>query len=373
MLRWLMGFMCVGAFVAGEIELLNPVNRGGQDVTLIVTGANAPVLKSMKNANQESIVNDVKLVKAADNSSFSFTLDAKQAIPGLYKLQILDGKASKVVHATLTTQVVIENAKVLGKTLKYGEKLKVVPELVSASGDVFSIDVSIKALATNKPVLAHQAFLRFNQGDVDTTFVLATSADKTKLSAKINIGSESKKFSYLSGVHSVQLILGDTIFENALVWDLGAVDLTLGAAPIEPESPLYAKPLLHDSDVTLKVLPEITHIMRPQDSRPSLAVSNLFTLIVIAPLGGFVLFLLGFGAKLSKFPSGFQAIFALGFITSIASILGLFVVYWLRLTMFATLGYLSIVGCASLFFGHQALGYLANQSLDPNDNKKKKD
>ncbi|OQR81052.1 hypothetical protein ACHHYP_16818 [Achlya hypogyna] len=363
--------MCLCAVVAGEIELLNPVVRGGQEVTFRVAGADAPLLKTLKNAAQETILSDVKLTKGEGETSFAFTLPAKQANAGLYKLQIIDGKKSKVLHATLTTEVEIVSASVLGKSLKHGEKLKSVPSLVSASGDVFTVEVALKGKGSKKPLLAHQAFLRFSQGDVDTTFVLTASADKSKLAVKVNIGAESKKFSYLSGIHTVQLILGDTTFENAIVWDLGAVELTLGAAPIEPESPLYAKPLLHDSDVTLKALPEIEHVMRAQDSRPSLAVSNLFTLVVVAPLGAFIIFLLGFGAKLSKFPSGFQAIFALGFIGSMASILALFVVYWLQLTMFATLGYLAILALVTIFFGHQALGHLARTSTAAGPKTKK--
>ncbi|KDO33593.1 hypothetical protein SPRG_19225 [Saprolegnia parasitica CBS 223.65] len=353
------------------MELANPVTRGGQDVTFTVLGAEAPLLKTLKNAAQETILADLKLTPVADSDKFTFVLPKAKASPGLYKLQLLDGKKSKVLHATLTTEVEVASAVVQGKALKQGEKLKSVPQLVSASGDTFSVEVSLKAKGSKTPLLAHQAFLRFTQGAVDTTFVLLASANKKTLSVAVNIGAESKKFSYLSGVHAVQLILGDTTFENAIVWDLGSVDLTLGAAPIEPLSPLYAKPLLHESDVTLTALPEIEHVMRAQDSRPSLAVSNLFTLIVVSPLGGFLLFLLGFGAKLSKFPSGVQAIFALGFIASMGSILGLFVVYWLQLTMFATLGYLAILTVVALFFGHQALGHLASQQADHTTKSKK--
>lgn len=61
------------------------------------------------------------------------------------------------------------------------------------------------------------------------------------------------------------------------MWDLGAVHLSLGAAPPLADSPLYAKPLLHESDITLKALPEIKHVMRAQDTRPPFVVSYAFT------------------------------------------------------------------------------------------------
>ncbi len=69
--------------------------------------------------------------------------------------------------------------------------------------------------------------------------------------------------------------------KNAILWDVGAVNLHLDPAPIEPDPPLYMKPLLHESDMTLTALPEILHVMRPQESRPSRAVSNTATLLVL--------------------------------------------------------------------------------------------
>lgn len=61
------------------------------------------------------------------------------------------------------------------------------------------------------------------------------------------------------------------------MWDLGAAELQLASAPPATPSPLYAKHLLHESDTTLRALPEIKHVMRAQDPRPPVAVSLAFT------------------------------------------------------------------------------------------------
>ena len=51
---------------------------------------------------------------------------------------------------------------------------------------------------------------------------------------------------------------------------------------------LYAKPLLHESDTTLKALPEIHHRFREQEQREPWIVSLVFTGLVFVPLAAFV-------------------------------------------------------------------------------------
>ncbi|KAF0688625.1 Aste57867_19798 [Aphanomyces stellatus] len=353
--RWLLAVaICLVVSVYASIELQNPVNRGNQEVQFVLTGATDPVLKSLKNAAQETIASDETWI--AGDGTFTFTLDAAKAVPGLYKLHVVDGKASKVFHATLTTRVQVATAVVQGESLAPGSKLTAVPALESASGDTFAVDVSLTAPGSSMPLLAHQAFLRFTHRatNVDTTFILAPRSHN-QLVTTVHIGSESHTFSYLSGIHDMQLIFGDAMFENAIVWDIGAVDLTLGAAPIPPPLPLYTKPLLHESDVTLHALPEITHVMRPPAPRPPAALSMVFTALVLAPLVGFVFFLHQHGAALSKFPSGVGALWSIGFLASVAAILGLYVTYWVQLTMLDTLGYLGVLAPVAFLCGHQAL------------------
>jgi oligosaccharyltransferase complex subunit delta (ribophorin II) len=143
------------------------------------------------------------------------------------------------------------------------------------------------------------------------------------------------------------------------VWDLGNVELQLGAAPVETPSPLYKKPLLHESDTTLKALPEIKHVMREDDPRPPVAVSLAFVGAVLAPLAFFLVFVARLGLNVKRLFEGSVFVFGCVFLASLGGILALFGLYWLELTMFRTLGYLSVLGSVNLWSGHLTLKRLA--------------
>jgi len=65
------------------------------------------------------------------------------------------------------------------------------------------------------------------------------------------------------------------------------------------------------------------------------------------------------GANFGNFPSGINFIYAIGFQATLGSILSLFVIYWLRLNMIQTLGYLSLLFIPLLFFAHKTLNSLS--------------
>ncbi|KAF0733533.1 hypothetical protein Ae201684P_005635 [Aphanomyces euteiches] len=348
--RWMLGLLLLVALVAAAIELENPVNRGDQDVRFFITGAAKPVLKTLKNGDLKVIASDVALAPEKDGKH-SFTLEAEKAIPGLYIIHVEDGETSKAMHTSLTTSVAFGRVVIQGEDVE-PKHINIAP---LASGELFSIEVSLKNLSGKRSYVSHQAFLHFTYEEThkDTTFALAPSTDKTSMRAAIPIDGHT--FSYLSGRYALHLIVGDIIFENALEWNIGTVMLTLEAPPSESPLPLYTKPLLHESDVALAALPEITHVMRPPPSRPLKFVSFVFTALVIAPLLGFIGFVFLRGVKLSKFPSGLGAVWSIAFLATIAATIGLFTLYWLQLTMFSTLYYLAGLAPLTFLCGHYAL------------------
>jgi len=122
----------------------------------------------------------------------------------------------------------------------------------------------------------------------------------------------------------------------------------------------------------LKALPEIKHIMRPQDPRPPITVSLAFTGAVLAPLAAFLIFVLKLQLNIRKLFQGSVFLFGTGFLVSLASIFALFGWYWLELTMFRTLGYLAVLGSANLWFGHLTLKRLASEEMTASTGKKTK-
>jgi oligosaccharyltransferase complex subunit delta (ribophorin II) len=259
--------------------------------------------------------------------------------------------------------VVVASAEVNGADVAFGDKLPV-SFLSAGSSDALQIQVQVQHAHDKTPVTAHQAVLKFTHAEEKTSTYFVLPADKSAKThgAVLHFGALSSKFAYQSGVHNVELIVGDPTFERAVVWDLGRVDLELAAAPPVQPSPLYAKPLLHESDTTLKALPEIAHVMRPQDPRPPVAVSLAFTAAVLAPLAAFLLFALKLQLNVGKLFQPSVLPFGVVFLASLGAIFALFGWYWLELTMFRTLGYLSGLSTVTLWSGHLTLKRLAQQS-----------
>ncbi|GLE01230.1 hypothetical protein PINS_up010060 [Pythium insidiosum] len=318
-------------------------------------------IETIVDTTGKAVVSDVKV--EGDGNKYVASFSKKQLGAGLYKMKVVANEASEVLAFKVVTPVTIASAKLNDLELSFGEKVQ--NQLFSSgSGDALHVQVAVQSQLDKSPVAAHQAFLRFThvQDNIETYFVLTPDAAKKTLSTQLHFGSLSKKFSYKSGDHRLQLIVGDPTFERGLVWDLGTVELLLGAAPPQAPSPLYAKPLLHESDTTLKALPEIKHVMRPQDPRPPIAVSLAFSAAVAAPFVFFLLFVLQLRLNISKLFAGANFVFGVGFLASLAAIFALFAWYWIELTMYTTLGYLGVLGSAALWLGHLTLKRLANAS-----------
>ena len=288
---------------------------------------------------------------------------------GMYKLKVsavnedTEQSTRQVLQLKVTTSVDVASASVNGKTLQLGDKLTG-QKCNAAADSTLKMKVKLQQTHDKSPIMAHQAFLRFTHTSTatDTYFVLTADSAQTH-STTLQFAALSRKFGYHSGKHHVELILGASAFEKAIVWDLGHVELQLGAAPAETPSPLYKKPLQYESDTTLKALPEIQHVMRQEDPRPSVTVSLFFTGAVLAPLAFFTLFVARLGLNVKRLFE--SSVFAYGcvFLASLGCILALFGCYWLKLTMFRTLGYLSVLGFVNFWFGHLTLKRLAERRV----------
>jgi len=125
--------------------------------------------------------------------------------------------------------------------------------------------------------------------------------------------------------------------------------------PAAPAS--YVSPRIQTRNIPL---PEIHHQFRLPEKRPSEAISLGFTGLVLSPLLILFVGLIRVGANISRFPTSFMGlVFALSFEASIISILLLFVLYWLYLNMFQTLGYLAILSIPTIIFGQRTLRLLS--------------
>ncbi|ETV85721.1 hypothetical protein, variant [Aphanomyces astaci] len=349
------------ALLGTALELTNPVHPAREAVTFVFTGVEdaSPVVKSIQDAvTLATVAADIPLERQSNNEAV-FTLDGALAIPGLYKLLVQDGKASKVFHATLTTSVSLSSAVVQGINLPFGSTLSSVVNLTPR--DTFSVEVELQDASTLTPVVPHHAVLRFaHESSVDATIVLEPY-QATAMRAVVSVASRG----LLSGLHTVSLVVGDIHFHNALAWELGQINVELPPAPPASPTPLYTTPLLHTSDTTLQALPEITHIMRPPPTTPPPAISIVFTALVGVPLVAFVGGSLR-ASSLPKLPSSVAGIvWSVAFLVSLLSVLALFGLYWLQLDMFTALGYLGVLGPVIVVTGQYALAHVAARTTSP--------
>jgi len=205
--------------------------------------------------------------------------------------------------------------------------------------------------STARPLVAQQAFLRFTHLPTGHDAIFpATPNDNKFYTAVISLEESAKsQFHSLSGDYSLSLVVGDAFIQNPISWTVSSsVSIPFGSKESAPATPLGAK---H----------EIIHEFRKPEKRPSAIISTIFTFATLAPL----LFLfVGFttlGANLKKFPTGADFLSGVLFVVFIGLILALIALYWLRLNLIQTLGYLAILSLPTIFFGNRTLSALAKK------------
>jgi oligosaccharyltransferase complex subunit delta (ribophorin II) len=85
-------------------------------------------------------------------------------------------------------------------------------------------------------------------------------------------------------------------------------------------------------------------------------ISFVFTGLCALPLVGLLIVWSRLGVNLRRIESSF-----LPFHIAIASIFGLYFLYWLKLDMFTTLKYLALLGSATFILGNRVLSTLAGK------------
>jgi len=88
-------------------------------------------------------------------------------------------------------------------------------------------------------------------------------------------------------------------------------------------------------------------------------VSSSFTIAVLSPIFILLIGLIAVGANVRRLFSGVHFFWGVGFLVCIAANASLIFIFWLRLTMIHTLGYLAVLSLPTVFFGQKALSSLA--------------
>lgn len=212
----------------------------------------------------------------------------------------------------------------------------------------------------------HQVFVRFTHAltGLDTFFVAApvtngVGSDGGEFSVSVSLGEESATFLQRSGAYELAVLVGGPLVSPPVLEELGVIDLDF---PVTKGRnwPLYARPLLHETDVALGPLPEKHHTFREPEVRPHAGVSLLFTALVLVPLAALARGMKIGGADFSKLPrSATGRAWCAMYQACMVSVVVLFATYWAALTMAYTLRVLAVLSLATTFTGRKALQSIA--------------
>jgi len=193
--------------------------------------------------------------------------------------------------------------------------------------------------------------LKSKETKKEVAFIAQPESDgKTDYKLELDLTSNAKDLGYNSGSYEVTLILGDFFIEDSVEWALGEVNLQVAAGKPKSANSLYG--------ITYGPKPEIKHQFRTPEPRPPRVFSDAFTILVLSPL--LILFVLWIkiGANISGFPASLSAVlFHLG----LGGIFGVYLLFWIKLTMFEALKLITIPGAITFFFGHRLLSYLSDK------------
>lgn len=124
-------------------------------------------------------------------------------------------------------------------------------------------------------------------------------------------------------------------------------------------------------------LPDVRHTFRRPDRRAPAAVALAFTALALLPLLALVPALAAAGANLKGWPSASSdpsaAAWAAAFLASLAAVLALLVVFWLRLTLATLLWPALALGSALWYTGWRALRAHASARLAADEGAKKRE
>uniref|UniRef100_A0A915PS29 Dolichyl-diphosphooligosaccharide--protein glycosyltransferase subunit 2 n=1 Tax=Setaria digitata TaxID=48799 RepID=A0A915PS29_9BILA len=285
---------------------------------------------------------------------------------GFYNLALTAGSQDKRLVGTngaslmvkLLTKVLIEDVTVAvfdrellkpssSISVKEGSKIEKILE-----GDVHSkmeIRFKVREAKTGEAVLIHQAFVAFVHTNTRQEIIFVATPDHNNNYAfDVDFEKVGKDFEGLSGRYAVRLLLGDAAISYPFDWNLVDINLKLPAVPA---------PKIKKSELIIyEKAPEIRHMFREPEKRPPRIVSTIFVLLSVVPLLIVLILWLRIGINFGNLPA---SPFVLLFHGGLVGIFGLYFVFWIQLTMFETLKYLSVIGAVTFISGNRLLRLLA--------------
>jgi len=206
----------------------------------------------------------------------------------------------------------------------------------------------------------HQAFAMFTHEATGTTSYFVAASEGTymgsgagaKYRVAVQTNKEAKTMMHLSGSYVVSLLVADALYSSQ-EYVVGSVHIEFAPHKVE-EPALYINSLLHDSDHTLKALPEIQHRMRAPPQSAPILLSLIFTVLAAAPLFLLLNYFMGLNLNLARLASYNAAAFVVGF----GLMCIMYALYWLTVP-----GFLFYDTIFYLLFAFPIMGILGRQGI----------
>ncbi|BHF83378.1 proteasome regulatory particle base subunit [Sparganum proliferum] len=241
--------------------------------------------------------------------------------------------------------------------------------------DQLHLAFSLSDSVSGEPVHPHQVFIRLTHDKTrqSITYICEKTSSMGAYSFKLIPDNVASDFDNLFGIYSMDLIIGDALLTNSLIWRIADLDVHLPIdhsslrGPGEPDiaqqsvasvsnrkrpelSPLIGKG-------PRKAKPELAHTFRQPEPRPSNLLALTFTGLCIAPFACLLISWIVLGANVWNFPC---SISALVFHTGLTGVFALYLWYWIELNMFTTLRYLFFIGLITFFAGNSLLRHISS-------------
>lgn len=96
-------------------------------------------------------------------------------------------------------------------------------------------------------------------------------------------------FNYENGVYQASFLCGDALLASPRTLPLLKLEIDFGGVPESPVYPIYSKPLLYESEGSVKPLKEISHVFQAENVNPPFVFPLAFSLAIPACLVGLLL------------------------------------------------------------------------------------
>uniref|UniRef100_G3P9G2 Dolichyl-diphosphooligosaccharide--protein glycosyltransferase subunit 2 n=1 Tax=Gasterosteus aculeatus aculeatus TaxID=481459 RepID=G3P9G2_GASAC len=258
-------------------------------------------------------------------------------------------KVSTEVSVTSMDLSVVDKDQSIGtKTTRVDYPSKGKSSFTADSHQNFAMSFQLVDTNTGVELTPHQTFVKLHNQKTGQEVVFVAEPDsKSVYKFELDTAERKSEFNSISGTYSLHLIVGDATLENPILWNVADVVLKF----VDEEAPVAVQP-----KTLYMPKPEIQHLFREPEKKPSTVVSNTFTALILSPLLLLLILWLKLGANMSNFsftPS--TVLFHAGH----AAMLGLMYVYWTHLNMFQTLKYLAIIGGLTFLAGNRMLAQKA--------------